>query len=170
MKKQKQWKVGELAKLTGLTVRTLHFYDQIGLFSPSGQTESGHRLYAEADLARLHQIVSLKELGFTLEEIKSVLAGGQVGPLDIVNLQMSRIQADIRKQQKRLEQLRYAAKLLQGNERLTGDDFAELLQAMQKDFEKPVIERQKSRERQLDILGSFFITNKATPKHEEDFS
>ncbi len=72
------WKVGDIAKLTGLTVRTLRFYDQIGLFSPSGQTESGHRLYNELDLSRLHQILSLKELGLSLEEIKSVLSGGQI--------------------------------------------------------------------------------------------
>lgn len=49
------WKVGDLAKLTGLTIRTLRFYDRIGVFSPSAHSDSGHRLYNEADLSRLQQ-------------------------------------------------------------------------------------------------------------------
>ena len=73
---KKIWKVGELAKITGLTVRTLRFYDQIGLFSPSEHSDAGHRLYNEADLSRLQQILSLKELGLTLEEIRSIVTGG----------------------------------------------------------------------------------------------
>ena len=66
-------KVGELARRTGLTVRTLHHYDAIGLLRPSGRTDSahgsGHRLYTAADVARLQQILSLKHLGFGLEQI-----------------------------------------------------------------------------------------------------
>ncbi|QJW83354.1 MerR family transcriptional regulator [Ramlibacter terrae] len=53
-------KVGELARSTGLTVRTLHHYDEIGLLKPSGRSESGYRLYAEADVARLHAIRALR--------------------------------------------------------------------------------------------------------------
>lgn len=52
-------------------MRTLRFYDQIGLFTSSGHTQSGHRLYDESDLSRLQQIVSLKEMGLSLEEVKS---------------------------------------------------------------------------------------------------
>jgi DNA-binding transcriptional MerR regulator len=55
-------KVGELAKQTGISVRTLHYYDEIGLLSPSGRTESDYRLYAEADIVRLQQIMSLRQL------------------------------------------------------------------------------------------------------------
>lgn len=47
------WKVGELARTTGLTVRTLHHYDHVGLLQPSGRTASGHRLYEEEDVRRL---------------------------------------------------------------------------------------------------------------------
>ena len=56
-------KVGELARRTGLTVRTLHHYDEIGLLRPSLHTESGHRLYTAADVGRLQQVVSLRQLG-----------------------------------------------------------------------------------------------------------
>ena len=53
-------KVGELARRTGLTVRTLHHYDEIGLLRPSLHTDSGHRLYTGRDVARLQQVLSLR--------------------------------------------------------------------------------------------------------------
>ncbi|MFO1330633.1 MAG: MerR family transcriptional regulator [Rubrivivax sp.] len=66
-------KVGELARRTGLTVRTLHHYDQIGLLRPSGRSEGGYRLYAPADVARLHGIQALRRIGLPLDEIGAVL-------------------------------------------------------------------------------------------------
>ncbi len=63
-------KVGELARRTGVSVRTLHYYDEIRLLSPSGHTASGHRLYTTREPRRLQQIVSLRQLGFSLEEIR----------------------------------------------------------------------------------------------------
>jgi DNA-binding transcriptional MerR regulator len=150
------WKVGDLAKLTGLTVRTLRFYDQIGLFSPSGQTGTGHRLYNEADLARLQQIVSLKELGLSLEEIKSVLAGEQISPLDIVTLQMARIKEQIELQRKLLVQLERVSRLMQGKAPLTVEDFTSLLQAMKMGHEKLIVERRMSWEHRLDLLVPIF--------------
>lgn len=165
---KRHWKVGDLAKLTGLTVRTLRFYDQIGLFSPSGQTESGHRFYNELDLSRLHQILSLKELGLSLVEIKSALTGGQISPLEIVGLQINQIQEQIKQQQKLLEQLRHVSKLMQGKSELTVEDFTSLLQAMKIGFEKPVIERQTSWGRHLDLLGDFLAEESGNPEHKEE--
>src|SRR5512136_539295 len=60
--------IREFAKLTRVTVRTLHYYDQIGLLRPSG-----YRVYTEADLLKLQQIVTLKFMGFSLEEIRRLL-------------------------------------------------------------------------------------------------
>ncbi|MGO4694459.1 MerR family transcriptional regulator [Paenibacillus sp. 2TAB26] len=165
---KKHWKVGDLANLTGLTVRTLRFYDQIGLLSPSDQTESGHRLYSESNLSRLHQILSLKELGLSLEEIKQALSGGQISPLEIVNLQINQIKEQIKRQQKLLEQLRHVSKLMQGQAELTVEDFTSLLQAMKMEFEKPVIERQTSWERHLNLLGDFLAKESGSPKHKEE--
>ena len=65
--------VGEVAKKMGVTVRTLQYYDKEGLFSPSGKSEGGRRLYTDKDLVRLHQILSLKSLGFSLEDIRKRL-------------------------------------------------------------------------------------------------
>jgi DNA-binding transcriptional MerR regulator len=70
---QPRWSVGALAKLAGMTVRTLHHYDRLGLLRPGGRTQSGHRRYTEADLHRLYQIRLLRQLGMPLEEIDDVL-------------------------------------------------------------------------------------------------
>ncbi|MFB5761294.1 MerR family transcriptional regulator [Paenibacillus medicaginis] len=165
---ERYWKVGDLAKLTGLTVRTLRFYDQIGLFSPSGQTESGHRLYSESDMSRLQQIVSLKELGLSLEEVKSVLNDKQFSPLEIVNLQMSRIKEQIKLQQTLLDLLQHVSKSMQGKEPLAVEDFTELLQAMKKSHEKLVIERRTSWEQRLNLLGNFLAEEEEDSKSKED--
>jgi len=63
----------KLAKLAGVSVRTLHYYDRIGLLRPSIRTEARYRLYGEAELLRLQQILLYKELDFTLPEIRSIL-------------------------------------------------------------------------------------------------
>ena len=62
--------VGEVAKKVGTTVRTLQYYDKEGLLSPSAESEGGRRLYTDKDLVILHQILSLKSLGFSLDDIK----------------------------------------------------------------------------------------------------
>ncbi len=165
---KRHWKVGDLAKLAGLTVRTLRFYDQIGLFSPSAQTESGHRLYNESDLSRLQQIVSLKELGLSLEEIKSVLSDGQISPLEIINMQMARIKEQIKLQQMLLEQLQHVSKSIQGNAPLTVEDFTEILQVMKKSHEALVVERRTRWEQRLDLLGDFLAMGEEESKFKEE--
>src|ERR1017187_4796542 len=67
------WKVGVLAQATGLTVRALHYYEQIGLLGPSQRSPAGHRLYDSADVARLYRISLLRRLAFPLDQITSVL-------------------------------------------------------------------------------------------------
>src|ERR1700730_9622060 len=65
--------VGELSELAGVTVRTLHHYDEIGLLSPSDRSEAGYRLYSYADLERLQEVLVWRQLGFSLAEIKALL-------------------------------------------------------------------------------------------------
>ncbi|MCO7219180.1 MerR family transcriptional regulator [Klenkia sp. PcliD-1-E] len=65
--------VGELARLAGVTVRTLHHYDRIGLLTPSGRTAAGYRVYELADVDRLQQVLVYRGLGFGLEEIAALL-------------------------------------------------------------------------------------------------
>lgn len=65
--------VGKVAALAGITVRTLHHYDEIGLLSPSGRTSSGYRSYGDDDLDRLQRILFYRELGFPLETIATLV-------------------------------------------------------------------------------------------------
>lgn len=89
-------KVGELARRTGLTVRTLHHWDALGLVSPAERTASGYRLYGAAEVERLQQVVSLRQLGLPLEEIGRVLAGGELPPQRILALQLARLRQEAR--------------------------------------------------------------------------
>ncbi len=65
--------VRKLAEMAGITVRTLHHYDEIGVLSPRTRTAAGYRLYGEADLLRLQQILFFRELGFPLEQIRDII-------------------------------------------------------------------------------------------------
>jgi DNA-binding transcriptional MerR regulator len=67
------YKVKEVADLAGVSVRTLHHYDEIGLLTPESVTTAGYRLYSERELERLQQILFFKEIGFPLQEIKTIL-------------------------------------------------------------------------------------------------
>lgn len=73
MKNKELLTVGELAKKMDVTVRTLQYYDKEGLLKPSSKSEGGRRLYTKKDIVKLHQILSLKYLGFSLDEIKGKL-------------------------------------------------------------------------------------------------
>jgi DNA-binding transcriptional MerR regulator len=75
------WSVGEVARLAGVTVRTLHHYDRIGLLRPEVRSEAGYRGYDQADLARLQRILAYRELGFSLEEIGRLLDDPDSDPL-----------------------------------------------------------------------------------------
>nr|WP_308115165.1 MULTISPECIES: MerR family transcriptional regulator [unclassified Rhodococcus (in: high G+C Gram-positive bacteria)] len=66
-------KVGEVARLVGISVRTLHHYDDIGLVVPSGRTSKGYRSYSASDVERLHQVLTYRELGFVLDDIAALL-------------------------------------------------------------------------------------------------
>ena len=65
--------VNEVSKLTGVSIRTLHYYDQIGLLQPTGITESGYRQYDDTALERLQQILLFRELEFSLKDIKAIM-------------------------------------------------------------------------------------------------
>ncbi|MFI9239335.1 MerR family transcriptional regulator [Streptomyces sp. NPDC053079] len=73
--------VGQVAAIAGVTVRTLHHYDEIGLLVPSGRSHAGHRRYEDADLDRLQQILFYRELGFPLEEVAALLDDPGADPM-----------------------------------------------------------------------------------------
>ena len=91
----RRWKVGELARATGLTVRALHHYDEIGLLRPSDRTFAGYRLYDEADVRRLYRIVALRRLGLRLDEIAGLLDGDAVGLGETVRRQLEAVECEL---------------------------------------------------------------------------
>ena len=93
-------KVGALAKRAGVTVRTLHHYDDIGLLSPSRRTPAGHRLYGEDDVERLMRIASLRHLGLALDDIRDCLTRPEYSLERILELQIERIQEQIGRQER----------------------------------------------------------------------
>lgn len=72
--------IGEVARMSGVTVRTLHHYDDIGLLAPAGRTGSGYRIYEDADIDRLRDVLAFRELGLGLDEIAGALGSGD-GPV-----------------------------------------------------------------------------------------
>jgi DNA-binding transcriptional MerR regulator len=80
--------VGEVAALAGVTVRTLHHYDRIGLLTPSERTASGYRRYTASDLDRLHRILVYRELGFPLEEVATLLDDPDADPAQHLRRQL----------------------------------------------------------------------------------
>lgn len=128
------WKVGELAKRTGLTVRTLHHYDQIGLLRPSGRTVSehgsGHRLYTADDVARLQQIQSLKLLGFSLDEVREYLSKSDYDPRQVVRLHLSRVRGQAAELQKLADRLAALADALDKAEVVSADEFLTTIEEM----------------------------------------
>ncbi|RDJ56058.1 MerR family transcriptional regulator, partial [Acinetobacter baumannii] len=98
-------KVGELAKQTGLTVRALHHYDDIGLLQPSARSDAGYRLYTPKDITRLHQIQALRGLGMSLAEIYTVLEDPNLALLPIIDRQIQAIDQRLTEQKKLRNQL-----------------------------------------------------------------
>src|SRR6266545_8235456 len=96
-------KVGELARRTGLTIRTLHHYDELGLLKPSLHTEAGHRLYTADDVTRLQQVISLRQVGFSLEEVRDCLDRPGFSPLEVIGLHVARLRERTELQRKLCE-------------------------------------------------------------------
>ncbi len=90
------WRVGELAEATGLSVRTLHHYDEIGLLRADQRTGAGHRLYDEADVRRLHRILALRGFGLSLAEVAQVLDGVLEDPTGLIQRQLSQVEDQLR--------------------------------------------------------------------------
>jgi DNA-binding transcriptional MerR regulator len=98
-------KVGELARRSGLTVRTLHHYDSIGLLKPSGRSDAGYRLYNRDDVARLHQVQALRRFGMALADIGHFLAKPDTSLPDLIARQIDALDQQITEAAKLREQL-----------------------------------------------------------------
>ena len=122
------WKVGELAKRTGVSVRTLHHYDSLGLLSPSHRSESGYRLYTGSDVQRLQQILSLRTLGFSLDEIKELLSRPGITPESVLQLQIQHLKERIGLQQRLCQRLESIAERWRADETIPTEEFLQIIE------------------------------------------
>ncbi len=123
-------KVGELARRTGLTVRALHHYDEIGLLRPSLHTASGHRLYTAADVTRLQQVQSLRQLGFSLEEARACLDRRGFSPREVIELHAARLREQIARQKRLCERLDAIAACLRTAGGVSAEEFLQIIEEM----------------------------------------
>jgi MerR family transcriptional regulator, thiopeptide resistance regulator len=123
-------KVGELARRTRLTIRTLHHYDEIGLLRPSLHTESGHRLYTAGDVARLQQVLSLRQLGFSLEEIRDCLNRPDFSPVELIERHLVRLREQVELQRKLCQRLEAIAAGLRTAGEVSAEEFLQTIEVM----------------------------------------
>lgn len=143
------WKIGELAKRTGVSVRTLHHYDEIGLLSPSHRTESGHRLYGREEVVRLQQILSLRQIGFALEQIGAALDRDDFDVRSVIGMHVRRLRQQIAEQQELCEKLEAIAANAAS---ATAEEFIEAIERMtmfEKYYTKEQLETLARRREQL---------------------
>jgi DNA-binding transcriptional MerR regulator len=122
------WKVGALARRTGVSVRALHHYDELGLLSPSHRSASGYRLYTEADVVRLQQIRSLRMLGFTLEQSREFLDRPDITPDRVLQLHIAHLKEQIELQRTLCDRLERVAGRFRSDERVPTEEFLQILE------------------------------------------
>ena len=140
-RRRRHWRIGELAEQTGLTVRALRWYDEVGLLRPSERNEGGQRLYTEGDLARLQKILSLKGLGFSLEEITSCLDDPSFDHYTVVKMHRMRLEREIGEIREVYDRLRVLEQAMEQGGEITAENFIHVIEA-QAMFEKYYTEEQ----------------------------
>jgi len=112
MNAKQYYQVREFANMAGVTVRTLQYYDRIGVLEPSDKTDANHRLYARRDLLKLQQILTLKQLGFTLKEIKQMIHHPDYDLRGALESQKQALDAQIKQLQEVSEAMEHALDVL----------------------------------------------------------
>jgi DNA-binding transcriptional MerR regulator len=143
-------KIGELARRTGVSVRTLHYYDEIGLLSPSHHSTAGHRIYGVHEITRLQQIRSLQQLGFGLKEIQTMLASKSHSPLHVVEMHLARAKENVAEQQKLCDRLESLAQSMRT--KVSVDQLIETIEVMNM-FEKYYTKRLEELKQRAGCLG-----------------
>ncbi len=124
------WKVGELSRRTGVSVRTLHHYEEIGLLIPSGRTTSRHRYYSAGDIARLHRIITMRQLGFSLETIRNLLDRPEFSAREVVEKHLVRSREHLGLQQRLCERLEFIAAQHRSSETVSVEELLQTIEMM----------------------------------------
>lgn len=149
-------KIGDFAAKAGVTVRTLHYYEEIGLLTADRRSESGHRLYGAAAALRLQQIQSLTALGFSLAAVAGCLAAPDYQPLAVVEQHLHALREEITQKQvleERLETLAAALRCSANVVALSLTDLLEVNAMIEKYYTKEQQEQLAERAQQLGADG-----------------
>lgn len=138
---QQGYRIAQFAKLAGVTVRTLHYYDQTGLLTPAHSTEAGYRLYTRDDLLRLQQILTLKWMGFPLSRIKAMLDDPGFDLREALMRQQAAVEAQIARLQAASTALGRAVALVGGSDDLDTATITAIIQGMTQPDEGEVMRR-----------------------------
>jgi DNA-binding transcriptional MerR regulator len=130
MKETKQFQAIEFARIAGVTVRTLHHYDRIGLLKPTRYTTAGYRLYSKQDLVRLQQIVTLKFIGFPLNQIKNLLNSNSFDLTTALNQQKAIIAEKRQQLDLAIKAIEKARGLLVTNEEPDWEAFKQIIEVI----------------------------------------
>jgi DNA-binding transcriptional MerR regulator len=120
-----KYSVKQLAKLAGVSIRTLHHYDEIGLLQPSVRSESGYRLYGEKELLRLQQILFYRELDFELKEIVEILDDPNYDLLEALQEQKQMLTAEYDRISQLLETIEKTINNVKGESMLSHEELYE---------------------------------------------
>ena len=158
---KQEWRVGELARATGLTVRTLHHYDELGLLKPEARTTSGHRLYSEADVRRLYSVVALRGLGFSLGEVAELLDRDGVDPKGATRRRLAELDRQLVAHQRLRDRLSGLLDALENGGEASSSKFIELLEEMTMHEKYYTPEQLAQLERRREELGRDAAMKKA---------
>jgi MerR family transcriptional regulator, thiopeptide resistance regulator len=127
---ERTWRVGELASASGVSVRTLHHYDELGLLSPSERTPAGHRLYTADDVRRLHRVLALRGFGLSLADVGRVLDGQVDDVAGLVRDQLRQVEEQLRAATVLHARLSFALRGLDAAEKPSPQALLEVMEAM----------------------------------------
>ena len=124
-------KVGELSRRTGVSIRALHHYDEVGLLVPSRRTGSGHRLYGQKEIRRLQQIRSLQQLGLTLDEVRLCIDRRGETLEGVIGRHVVRLRERIRAETELLARLEKLEERFEaGEEGVVAEEFLQIMEMM----------------------------------------
>jgi DNA-binding transcriptional MerR regulator len=144
--------IGALAQATGVTVRTLHHYDAIGLLVPDARSQTGRRLYSERNVRRLFQIVALRRLGLSLDQITAAL-DQDPHLIDTVRRQLARVEQGLELQRRLQRTLTQVLEQFEHHDEPTLDQFIQAIEVMTMIDKHYTQEQLEQLERRRDELG-----------------
>ncbi len=145
--------IGDVAKKTGVSIRSLRHYDEIGLLKPAGRSEADYRLYTKIDIFKLQQIVLLKSMGFSLKKIQGMIEDEAVSLQDTLDMQLDFLQQQLAQQQRVYQQVKHVRDLMVAHKDISLEmiyDTMEAIKMLEKYYTPEQLETLKQRSFHMD--------------------